>query len=346
MRPRFSLRTFLITVALFATAFGAFAFWRQNVIDRAQRHLSAMDALELQRGVMVIKKPHENSSYNNFVRKWIHPRAFEVTERVCASKSFWTPQNLKRLKDLNGLSNITCSFDRLTRRDAEELCAIPQLVSLYIQFKESEEGAADLLASKTTLKQLTLGGKCGPAFFQALNAHPNLTHLRLRESPMTKEDVQAVASIPHLSEFTTFVGIESDSLPILLTTKLKLLVAPVRNLDAGALADLSNSQVEQLYRTSPVFPAGTLASAAKTPKLRELALNGELELAPGEFESLSECKNLERLELRSVWLTKEQWEVVTALPKLTHLMARSAESAEGCATKFLDSNPKRRVNEN
>jgi hypothetical protein len=346
MRPRFSLRTFLITVALFATAFGAFAFWRQSIIDRTQRHLKAMDDLDLQKGVMVAKKPHPNTAYINFVRKWIHPRAYEVTERVCASKSFWTQPHLQLLKDLNGLSNITCSFDRFTRRDAEELCAIPQLVTLYIQFKESEEGAAELLASKTTLKQLAIGGKCGPAFFQALDAHPNLTYLRLRETPMTKDDVQAVASIPHLSEFTTFVGIESDTLPILLTTKLKLLVTPVRNLDAGALAELSNSQVEQLYLTSPLFPAGTLASAAKTPKLRELALNGELEFAPGEFESLSECKNLERLELRSVWLTKEQWEVVTALPKLTHLIARSAESAQGCATKFLDSNPKRKFNGN
>lgn len=345
MRFRFSLKTFLITVALFATAFGAFAFWRQSIIDRAERHLAAINALQFSSSTPVVARS-SSPSYTQFVRTWIHPRALEVTHRVCQPKSFWTPEHLALLKDLNGLASVTCSFDHLTRSDAESLRAIPQLAELDIQFKESEEGAVELFASKPTLKKLIISGQCGPGIFQALQAHPNLTSLQLRVTPMGKEEIEAIASIPHLSDFTTFVGIESNVLPILLKTKLKLLVAPVRNCHAGALADLSNSQVEQLYLTSPLFPAGTLASAAKTPKLRELALNGELEFAPGEFESLSECKNLERLELRSVWLTKQQWEVVTALPKLTWLKARSAESAESCATKFLDSNPKRKFNGN
>lgn len=347
MRLKFTLRTFLIGVALLASALGAFAFWRKQIVDRAERHARAMEALKLPLGgVMTASKTQPESRYEHFVRTWIHSRAFETCDRICAAKSFWTPGRLAHLKNVNGLSSIICSFDQLTCEDAQAICDIPALEELQVRFKSSEPGAAALLASKKTLTSLSIHGDAESTFVPALRLHPRLVKLRLHQIPLTAQDAQAIASIPHLEQFTANASLDGEHLPLLLKTKIKLLVVKLEDCDANALSGLRNSEIEQLDLTCRSFGPGALAAAAKTPYLRELSLSGELALGPGEFESLRQCTRLERLQLPSLWLTPEQWKIVTALPKLTWLVARSHESAKGCETAFLDSDPKRRFRSN
>jgi hypothetical protein len=342
MRPRFSLKTFLIAVVLTGAACGGVAAWRQSIVDQADRHASAMQALDLRTANPVIRDQDKYPAYVNFVRTWIHPRAFEMRDRICAPHDYWTPEHIAALKNLNGLEDVTCFFDRLTVEDAHCLAAIPELRQLSVSFKEFEPGALAAIASIQTLESLSTHDVVDDAFFEALRAHPKLTALSLDESPLSMKHAQILATIPQLEELE-IRGAKSDpqALPILANTKITTLTIAMERCAPEALKSLKQSQLKSLFLSCPQFEKGTIKAIAGARHLQRLQLDGSIDIEPGELAALSNCTALNGLQLKSVRLNSEQFGALTSHPTLMTIRAREAEGAKEAIRRFRDSKPGR-----
>jgi hypothetical protein len=352
MRPRFSLRTLLIAITITGAVLGVALAWRQSIIHRTERHLRAVEVLYLKSHATKEQTKDFSPAYVNFVRKHVHPQAFEVSVIVDLRRPSATPQHMAPatpehmalLKDVNGLKTVFCSFDRFTMQDAKALTAVRELRGLHVTFTTAQDGALSTIAKIQTLDTLTVHGAVDDAFFDALSGHPHLSVFSIVGDRLTPHWAKAIATIPNL---TTILAQHDEHdpaiVPIFTKLSLDVLGLKLKQCDLNALQSLEQSRVKNLVLDAPQFEKGTIRAISKSPQLESLTLIGPIEIAPKEMESLKSCTKLKQIDMRSASLAAEDWDSLISHPSLMTVQANGAKSASEAIQRFRDSKPNRQA---
>jgi hypothetical protein len=294
MRPRFSLRLFLIFFTLVSVGLGAWTFF-VTTRNHIRRHKEAVERLQrlgffLPRADPIV----EPTRYETLVRRWVDPDAFAPPSGALSTSQFFAVGDidnereryaakdmeaiLRTIQDIYNVPGIYLCVDRLTIKSCRSLARHPNLRSLYLDCLEIEPGATRELVR---LRGLTILSMPSAVDDDAMKLFRNQTDLDGAVLNISRLSQNHAASLPKGLRNVVLKGGDGD-----MTTAFVKTLADQAQLTSLTLYDCKADRE-------------TAQGLAALPLLETLELDGGSTITADLWTNLARAKNLKKLDVSS-----------------------------------------------
>lgn len=352
MHFRFSLRTFLVVVALFGAVLLPAANFVYQVKSQANRQRAAIAKLRTDDFFVdrfdVDGAAQTSSFWVAFARKWIDQEAYGPPLKFRSARprpdaEYQTA--LRLLTDVDPVCAVELSVDRLSADLLEPLRKHPQMRSLYIHCSTFDNDVATRLTELKSIESLGISAPLDDDIAICLKELPRLRELSIDVSKLSVHSDVSLEQLSALS-FLTLRGVirRPETLTTLLKNEslgeLSLFDCWLFDVDIAAFEQAKNLKGLHIWSSSPAQqPKDMLLAISKAPALtkfdiqgggdfdlsylKDLAVRRILEhlhiggqlLAPGELALLKPAKGLRTLDFVGDLSDEEILDLLLAAPQ-------------------------------
>lgn len=366
MKIQFSLRTFLIAVAIIGVVLLPAANFLYQIKSQIYRQRAAVtrlqDAGSMAQRASLARPAKEGVRYKNekadwyvhFARDYIDSRAYEPHPEVAlfanangnAHLDVATCEaQLTHVRDLYQVERLGLQVERVTGAMLEQVAALPDLNSLTLQCKAIDPEALSRLAELDQIEELILETPINDKIVSAVEKMHGLTELSINPSALSAESATKLGNCKQLKLLWVQRGNLAGGELFKAWGKrgtAKMLYLVDCNLDSEATKALSYLKtLEELKLFQKCVASNELsASVSGLVNLKDLTARlPEAVPIADQCKHLANLKKLERLDLREPMMTAAGLEALQPLANLRYFQLHGEFTREELE-QFLLNGPK------
>ncbi len=308
MRPRFSLRLFLIAFTLIAILFGGVTNFIYQVKKQLQRQEVATARLKDWKcwGVWGSEDYSKNDDFYAYcARKWVNQGACRPSKPIHVQSPVTVKRAIEILKvsrDLYALRKITFEVDTLTPQLLDAIATHPLLEEVSLKVDRVESPAIESLPRLRSLTEFAVATPLSDDLAAQLGKMKQLRSLGIDPSRLSTKGMLALETFPQLT-MLEWRGKLDQPLPfqrLLRNSRIIELKFTNSQIAETALEPLANAgALEDITFENCQLPQDLSHCLSKAPKLEWIGFESDQPLSANQLAELHKCQSLH--SVRVIW---------------------------------------------